>query len=206
MQTACRIALASLFAVGLSVVGIPLVLHWDAHDQLDAGGSNCTLRTEWNVEGRALHLKVRHLVLDGSGRPNTPVVDYAYYLRHAHGLADRVLINMGGLSICVTDEGTGSRRYDVWIPMWVFCAFLFGGCCLGLRSWLVRHLRLARGLCVRCGYNLRANVSGVCPECGASIPGEESESGTSPPGATTKSGPTTPETRPNPRPTTTPGT
>lgn len=26
--------------------------------------------------------------------------------------------------------------------------------------------RTAQGLCVRCGYSLRGNVSGVCPECG----------------------------------------
>ena len=32
-----------------------------------------------------------------------------------------------------------------------------------------RHWRLTRGLCVRCGYDLTANVSGVCPECGKRI-------------------------------------
>ena len=26
--------------------------------------------------------------------------------------------------------------------------------------------RLERGLCVRCGYDLRGSTSGVCPECG----------------------------------------
>jgi hypothetical protein len=26
--------------------------------------------------------------------------------------------------------------------------------------------RKAKGLCLRCGYDLRGNVSGVCPECG----------------------------------------
>ena len=30
--------------------------------------------------------------------------------------------------------------------------------------------RLERGLCLRCGYNLAGNTSGVCPECGALIP------------------------------------
>jgi hypothetical protein len=35
-----------------------------------------------------------------------------------------------------------------------------------LRRWRERN-RLARpGYCVACGYNLTANVSGVCPECG----------------------------------------
>jgi DMSO/TMAO reductase YedYZ heme-binding membrane subunit len=30
----------------------------------------------------------------------------------------------------------------------------------------LRRLRRERGQCVRCGYDLRGNVSGVCPECG----------------------------------------
>lgn len=29
-----------------------------------------------------------------------------------------------------------------------------------------RRKRRASGLCLRCGYNLAGNVSGVCPECG----------------------------------------
>jgi hypothetical protein len=39
--------------------------------------------------------------------------------------------------------------------------------------WLVLFIRRARmckpGCCVRCGYNLTGNTSGVCPECGASL-------------------------------------
>jgi len=30
----------------------------------------------------------------------------------------------------------------------------------------LRRQRLKRGLCGKCGYDLRGNVSGVCPECG----------------------------------------
>jgi len=29
--------------------------------------------------------------------------------------------------------------------------------------------RMRNGLCVDCGYDLRGNVSGVCPECGTPI-------------------------------------
>ena len=28
------------------------------------------------------------------------------------------------------------------------------------------YLRMRKGLCVYCGYNLIGNVSGTCPECG----------------------------------------
>src|SRR5689334_17828961 len=30
--------------------------------------------------------------------------------------------------------------------------------------------RLARGLCIQCGYSLTGNASGVCPECGYKTP------------------------------------
>ncbi len=33
-----------------------------------------------------------------------------------------------------------------------------------LRRWRMRH-----SLCTECGYDLTANVSGVCPECGTAI-------------------------------------
>ncbi|MCH8146427.1 MAG: hypothetical protein IH987_00305 [Planctomycetes bacterium] len=35
-----------------------------------------------------------------------------------------------------------------------------------IRGPLRRYRRRKRGLCLRCGYNLEGNVSGVCPECG----------------------------------------
>jgi hypothetical protein len=36
-----------------------------------------------------------------------------------------------------------------------------------IRGPVRRHHRRRRGLCVRCGYNLAGNTTGVCPECGA---------------------------------------
>lgn len=33
-------------------------------------------------------------------------------------------------------------------------------------------IRRRHGLCTQCAYNLRGNVSGVCPECGAAVNGE----------------------------------
>ena len=34
------------------------------------------------------------------------------------------------------------------------------------RSLVRRRYRIRKGLCLRCGYNLMGNRSGVCPECG----------------------------------------
>ena len=49
-------------------------------------------------------------------------------------------------------------------------------CAIPVACWLaldrpawVRHQRRRHGLCPACGYNLTANVSGVCPECGRAI-------------------------------------
>jgi hypothetical protein len=35
------------------------------------------------------------------------------------------------------------------------------------RPYEVRAEQLAKGQCLRCGYDLTGNVSGVCPECGS---------------------------------------
>ena len=38
-----------------------------------------------------------------------------------------------------------------------------------------RRYRLAHNLCARCGYDLTANVSGLCPECGRPVPAGQAE-------------------------------
>jgi hypothetical protein len=35
-----------------------------------------------------------------------------------------------------------------------------------LRGPWLRHRRRRRGRCVQCGYSLRGNFTGICPECG----------------------------------------
>lgn len=45
-----------------------------------------------------------------------------------------------------------------------------GGAWLASRAGVRRDARRAAGLCVACGYDLTGNVSGRCPECGATIP------------------------------------
>jgi hypothetical protein len=54
--------------------------------------------------------------------------------------------------------------------LWLAAAGALGANLL-LWLWIVRpeqirRKRLDNGLCVHCGYDLRGNVSDVCPECG----------------------------------------
>lgn len=56
---------------------------------------------------------------------------------------------------------TGSLWLPLWMPMVVFVSLtIFAS---------VRLRRSHAGRCVRCGYDLTGNESGVCPECGTTI-------------------------------------
>lgn len=59
-------------------------------------------------------------------------------------------------------------RIDTPLPMLAFLFALFS-LLLGIRGPLLRRRRRKRGLCVKCEYDLTANVSGTCPECGTPI-------------------------------------
>ena len=50
----------------------------------------------------------------------------------------------------------------------LFLVFIFAFCpvVVLIRGPLRRHRRRRKGLCLKCGYNLTGNESGVCPECG----------------------------------------
>ena len=45
---------------------------------------------------------------------------------------------------------------------------------LGRRREIIGVRRNARGECLDCGYDLRGNTSGICPECGQPIPSSPS--------------------------------
>jgi hypothetical protein len=42
-------------------------------------------------------------------------------------------------------------------------------CIFFVKKYLYQYLRNKKGLCIKCGYNLTGNVSGICPECGEKI-------------------------------------
>lgn len=74
----------------------------------------------------------------------------------------------------ITSGGVVRRGAKVSIPYWVLVG-IFGvapGSCLwrGYR----RYRREGTNRCLECGYDLTGNISGVCPECGAGVPTQES--------------------------------
>ena len=58
------------------------------------------------------------------------------------------------------------KAVAIFVPFWfvVVCGSAAPACWLLSQRRKRRRLRL--GLCPRCGYDLTANASGVCPECG----------------------------------------
>lgn len=59
---------------------------------------------------------------------------------------------------------------SIILPLW-FCVLMTGWYPLFLvvRGPLRRRRRARRGWCIKCGYDLTGNESGVCPECGKSV-------------------------------------
>jgi hypothetical protein len=78
-----------------------------------------------------------------------------------------------GIALAADDsfQTTGQLLYIglAWpIPA---CLFAVPTALLIVPFWRLRRLRLRRaaGLCPACAYDLRGNVSGVCPECGTAV-------------------------------------
>ncbi len=68
---------------------------------------------------------------------------------------------------CVSEKFGGTPLKGVTMPLWIplgivaiATAFLFHR----------DRRRIPRGHCLKCGYNLTDNESGICPECGKPIP------------------------------------
>jgi hypothetical protein len=75
------------------------------------------------------------------------------------------------LGFAIYEDGTSASFYDesrhiVATPMWVVMVSSLVLPTAWLRGWTRRRRRAAAGLCVRCGYDLRATPQ-RCPECGA---------------------------------------
>ena len=71
----------------------------------------------------------------------------------------------GGLVIDVNEYQAGQTT--VVLPLWVLAGlFALYPILVSMRGPARRWHRRRKGLCIACAYNLKGNVSGVCPECG----------------------------------------
>lgn len=57
----------------------------------------------------------------------------------------------------------GNQRWVVVLPIGFLTALL---AFLILLAWIRTRRKFTKDLCLSCGYDLKGNVSGVCPECG----------------------------------------
>ena len=68
------------------------------------------------------------------------------------------------------EYGEATNVVSVVLPMWlVFTLFAAYPTVAFIRGPLRRWRRRREGSCVKCGYDLTGNVTGVCPECGTEI-------------------------------------
>jgi hypothetical protein len=101
------------------------------------------------------------------------------------GISDgRILFEAQGVSPTVFQSGPMKYVSVLWsrtaqIPLWLLCVLAAGACVLlaYLERIARRRQRLSSGCCVRCGYNLTGNVSGVCPECGRKVDAQAIQTG-----------------------------
>lgn len=65
------------------------------------------------------------------------------------------------------------KGWTVWIPLWLIVATAAALPLGRLTAASVRHLnarhRARENRCPGCGYDLRGNASGICPECGTTV-------------------------------------
>ena len=63
--------------------------------------------------------------------------------------------------------GIRPGRIGVMFPLWAPCLVLAVYPTIAfIRGPYRRYRRRKKGLCLKCGYNLTGNISGICPECG----------------------------------------
>ncbi len=118
----------------------------------------------WNRGNLVLLLKVARNVGDELLPP-----DYWESLRRATNSSFRSRVQNTQASILRFESKHLPRASEYWcfIPLWLaWMAVSVYPMFVVVKGVALRRWRGKRGQCRRCGYLLRGNLSGVCPECG----------------------------------------
>ena len=97
--------------------------------------------------------------------PVKGILDYREWHHNAPGIS---YVSVGAVN--PERAGHSTRIRPLALPFWPVSVHLFIYPVVAYYRGPRRRLRRTRkGLCLRCGYNLIGNVSGVCPECGQAV-------------------------------------
>jgi len=82
-----------------------------------------------------------------------------------------------GFHVDAYDYRSGNNKYGIqteihiallWFLLGVFLFLVYPTIAI-IRGPYRRCIRRMKGLCIKCGYNLTGNTSGICPECGEKV-------------------------------------
>ncbi|HEV8693840.1 MAG TPA: hypothetical protein VGQ93_06605 [Lysobacter sp.] len=163
MTRKCTITLMLLAAATTLLLQVParsgpIYLHWDSmgfhlerRRQLPSAPLLAQQPAEWWIRlDRRMRIERQ---TPPSLLPDNTTYDYGF-LRFG-----RVQLRVGLTSIATLQW----LRLSLWAP---FCLFMSYPTFALLRGPLRSYRRHRWELCVKCGYSLTGNTSGVCPECG----------------------------------------
>jgi len=152
------------------------VVFWDRQKPSPFRKSTLNPRLRLSLSGGALRAEYIRMTLDppadwsiwpgpgsmsgGVGKPTRTIKNPLFEWEHTrYGDVTYRMASYSG----VQTTSQGHVRIPLWGPMVLFLLYPAINLVRGpLRRWRRRR----KGLCLRCGYDLRGNASGVCPECG----------------------------------------
>ena len=158
--------MAMAIFVGVSRFAVPAGTLWRNSWRLGDFGLGLSFgdrRTSSHYGNRMIAERVVRIVFD-SWTLNTNSLDF--------GDVARLLGPWRGFDVYLWEDSVWKCLTVQTPASFLCCLFLVYPALSITRALLRRRRRRRRGLCIHCGYNLEANVSGTCPECGTAIFGK----------------------------------
>lgn len=133
---------------------------------LTAGLLSCVYKIEWQPLGIRMGVNKGDLwVQQFTSRDGS--AESLESMRHEYSLVGLSYYSWRFANTCgPTIYSFRGLRCPVWMLTVAFGSLLVP--CLMVKPSLRRRKRRMNGLCIKCGYNLTGNASGICPECGES--------------------------------------